>query len=51
MERLTELARLLDDALARGDVDAAKKLAAEQRAIIEAEYAQRERMGLAADSF
>jgi hypothetical protein len=51
MYRLIELAMLLDAAMARNDMDAAKKLAAEQRAEIERQYAERERASLAADSF
>lgn len=51
MDRMTELARLLADALERADLDTAKKLAAEQKATIEREHAQRERLSLAADSF
>jgi hypothetical protein len=51
MDRMTELAMLLDDALERGDLDTARKLAAEQKATIEREHAERDRMSLAADSF
>jgi hypothetical protein len=51
MDRITQLGMLLADALKRGDLDTAGKLAAEQRAIIKAEYAERERVSLAADSF
>lgn len=51
MDRITELAMLLADALKRGDLNTAGKLAAEQRAIIAVEYAQRERAAVAADSF
>ncbi len=51
MDRISELARRLADALKRGDLDTARKLAAEQRAIIDEEYGIRERMSLAADSF
>lgn len=51
MDRMTELAKLLTDALKRGDLDTAGKLVAEQRALIEVEYAQRERATVAADSF
>jgi len=48
---MTELAILLADALERGDLDTARKLAAEQKAAIEHEHAERERVSLAADSF
>lgn len=41
MDRMTELARMLADALDRGDLDTAGKVAAEQRAIIETEYSER----------
>lgn len=41
MDRMTELARMLADALDRGDLDTAAKVAAEQRAIIETEYSER----------
>jgi hypothetical protein len=41
MDRVSELARLLADALKRGDLETAGKYAAEQRAIIEREYTDR----------
>ena len=41
MDRITELARLLADALKRGDLDTAGKLAAEQRMILDTEYSER----------
>jgi hypothetical protein len=50
MERMTQLAKLPADALKRGDLDTAGKLAAGQRTLIEVEYAQRERATVAADS-
>ena len=41
MDRVTELAVLLTDALKRGDLATAGKLQAEQRKIIERDYADR----------
>jgi hypothetical protein len=41
MDRVTELAILLTDALKRGDLATAGKLQAEQRKIIERDYADR----------
>jgi hypothetical protein len=50
-DRMVELAKLLDEAMERGDLETARKLAAEQRRNIERDYRERERMSLAADSF
>jgi hypothetical protein len=51
MDRITELGMQLADALKRGDLETAGRLAAEQRALIQREYAERVRVTLAADSF